>query len=222
MVKISSKPVQAEPRKINTRLYALAFLITALIFLGGIYVGTQIDAFLFGDIRQDLSNVSERMTAIELLLLTDDSGEFCGFFREQIDLFGDETYRLGAKIGFLENEKGTVDQKVKDDYFMLEIRDYFLVKKFRESCDSNVVPVLYFLSSKDCPTCFSQGEQLTDARLASKGRMKVYSFDVSSDSSAVRGLMERFRIDSVPTIVLDETKKEGFTSKEEILSMLPS
>ena len=191
MVKISKKMPEIIPRPINPRPYALALIITILIFSAGMYIGTQIDGLLFNDIRQDISSAEDRITATELLLQIGDSAEFCSFFEKQMDSFGNDTYKLGSKLGFLENEKGTIDNEVKSEYFLLELRDYLLMKKFSTTCSTDAVPVLYFLSNSDCPGCMEQGNQLTDARIASGERLKVYSFDVGFESPAVEWLVEK-------------------------------
>lgn len=204
-------------REFNWKIYVTGFVITSIIFSVGIFVGLQIESEVSSQLIQNIEQTKQKISAVETMLILEDSPVFCEFFAEEVGKFDAETSELGQKIGYMEERKN-IDPELKIAYMTLELRDYLLVKKINERCNQNTTLILYFLSSNDCKDCRNQGTELTKAR--EENEIRVYSFDSYVNSSVARALIKSYDITSYPSLVINENKYEGLMNKEQILKII--
>lgn len=132
---------------------------------------------------------------------------------------------LSDKIEYSEqNLKGNDEAlELKRYYSILEIKDYLLTKKINQRCGLKRIPVLYFYTTaENCIECTKQGYVLTELR-AKYPNLRVYSFDYSTDLSALRALIKIYHIEDtkLPALVVNEKKVTGFQSVEDIEKLEP-
>lgn len=207
--------LQKIERKISWNLYITAFVISLIIFGIGIWFGLQIERSVTEQIDYKINSLDNRLIAVANIMLMENETGYCDYLKSEMNKFDEETYELGMQIEFMEEKRG-VDPNLKINYMELEFRDYLLSKKLNEMCGKNETLVLYFVSSEECNNCKLQGENITSAR--KKIGMRVYTFDVSINSSVTRALIERFNISNVPIIVINDKIYNKFMSEEEIIS----
>ena len=203
-------------RRISVPIYLAAFVISALIFAVGVYVGTVVDEAVKGSIGDDLERVSERVTASGLLVLLEDSPSFCPVYLDELDKLDEETERIGYKLAYAEDVRGVHDTELKKEYFLLEAQAYFLSKKVGEHCEDGSTLVLYFYSNAECEECAGQGKELDEARGEVEG-LKVYSFDGGLESPIAEALEDKYGVDSYPSLVIGEKKYSGPIPSEQIV-----
>ncbi len=206
-------------RKISWDLYLTAFVISVVVFAIGVWVGLQIEIEASRQMSNLIDQTSNGMIAISNILLMEKDPSFCTYLEEEMMIFDSETYSLGRQIGSMEERRG-VEDSLKIKYMDLEFRDYLLSKGINERCSLNQNIVLYFVSSSDCASCKQQGEELSLAR--EQTNTKVYTFDIGMNSSLVNSLKEKYLIDSVPSMVINENRYEGYRSASELISVLNS
>src|SRR3989344_5620011 len=72
---------------------------------------------------------------------------------------------LGDRLSYTENQLGTDNPQVirlKQQYSLLEIRDYLITKKLSAACGTKPITVLYFYSNAgDCADCDKAGYALS-------------------------------------------------------------
>ena len=209
--------------KVKYRNLIIAFIAAAAIFSSGLFLGEKITSFKIQEVGQVQEDLKNSLASLELRykLLEANVCEFSSF-----NEFGEELDELGNRIANIEAGYDKDDPRVlslKEPYFLLEIRHYLLLKEAKEKCGSDYDLVLYFYSNDEeqCKDCDNQGYIL--GYLQKKigyDKIKVYSFDVRSDSPSVQTLRDIHDIRQVPSIAVNEETYEGFLTLEEIERIL--
>lgn len=204
-------------RKVSWRLYATAFLISAAIFIGGIYVGMLLDA---GDVRSlssDVSDLSQRISTMQLLVLTDsNSSAFCPLYASELEAIDTEREKLGYELSFLEEKRSIEAPELKKEYFILEAQSFFLSKKLKELCSDESILILYFYSNENCSDCTQQGADILSARDRTSKNVRIYSFDGDLGSPVAEAFMQEYNITGYPSVVIDGEIYSGYVSEEEL------
>jgi len=193
-------------RKITVKIYVLAFIFTLAIFLLGIYVGQIVNNQASSDLLTQINHYSQSSDSSDVMfLLGNSSSSFCPLYKQESSNIEDRTIEIGNKLNYLEKVKGVYDDKLKSQYFILELKSYLLADKINSLCVRNKHLILYFYS-KNCPECDIQGKELD--KLVSKvgsDKIRIYSFDVSiTDSSVVNSLVDKYNISKYPAIMSNE------------------
>ncbi len=140
--------------------------------------------------------------------------------------FSDELSDMAQKIEYSENnfKDNVTATELKRYYTILEIKDYILTKKINQRCGNKRIPILYFYTTaENCTECIKQGFVLTELRKKYPD-LRVYSFDYSTNVSALRALLKIYKIDDkeLPAIVINDVKFTGFKNVEDIEKLYPN
>lgn len=205
-------------RKISTSLYALALILTIIVFSIGVVVGHLIDQSNQGVLSEEVDELTSKLESTQLLMLLDEnSSSFCPVYRSQLDSINQDVELIGHKLSYLEDEKNVYDIPLKKSYFVLEAQSYLLSKKINERCRENSTLLLYFYSNADCPECKEQGESILAARDELGGiTVKIFSFDGGLGSPVADALKARFGVYVYPSIVINGKLHSGVMGKEEV------
>jgi hypothetical protein len=133
---------------------------------------------------------------------------------------------LGNRLSYTEDQLGTQNAQVvrlKEQYSLLEIRDYLLTQKLAEACDSKKpATVLYFYSNRgDCSDCDKAGYALSYLHNTYPA-LRVYSFDYNLELGALETLVGIFKIrNELPAFIIDGKIVYGFTSLADLENAFP-
>lgn len=132
---------------------------------------------------------------------------------------------LGSRLSYAESQLGADDPQVvrlKQQYSLLEIRDYLITRKLAEACKTKPVTVLYFYSNKgDCQDCDKAGYALSYLHNTYPS-LRVYSFDYNIDLGAMQTFIALNKIqNTLPAFVINEKKIYGFTSLADLEKQFP-
>ncbi len=132
---------------------------------------------------------------------------------------------LGNRLSYAEDQLGTDNAQVvrlKEQYSLLEIRDYLLTKQLAAACGTKPVTVLYFYSNAgDCADCDKAGYALSYLRTTYPS-LRVYSFDYNLDLGALKTLIAITKIqNTLPAFVIDGKRSYGFTSLANLEKQFP-
>lgn len=204
-------------RNIDWKKYLLVFLITLGLFFTAISLSNY-----FGDKKiNQLKNIQDKI-AIDILssetqfsLLSELS---CKNISDSI--FSGELAELGNKLEWSQNNLGSSDEVsyLKKYYSLLEIKDYLLSKKISERCGKKSAFILYFYTTaENCSLCEQESVVLGTLR-SEYPELRVYSFDYSTDLSAIASMLQIYKIkDTVlPALVIDDNVLTGFHSLDEL------
>ncbi len=132
---------------------------------------------------------------------------------------------LGGRLSYAESQLGTDNPQVvrlKDQYSLLEIRDYLITKQLAAACGTKPVIVLYFYSNAgDCGNCDKAGYALSYLRNTYPS-LRVYSFDYNLDLGALKTLIAVTKVqDILPAFVVNGKHYYGFTSLSDLEKQFP-
>ena len=127
---------------------------------------------------------------------------------------------MGNKLEWSQNNLGANEEVtyLKKYYSLLQIKDYLLTKKISERCKVKSAFILYFYTTaENCSECEKEGLVLTTLR-EKYPELRVYSFDYSTDLSAVRSMLQIYKIEDtkLPAVVIEGDVLTGFRSIEEL------
>ncbi|MBU6320983.1 MAG: hypothetical protein KGI78_00790 [Patescibacteria group bacterium] len=208
------------------------FVRNALIALAitGAIVGTVVYAvdYLNRERVADLQAIEDQLSIDTLSLDTQFSllaNAPCESTASSTDLTGELT-DLGNRLAYTENQLGSENAQVvrlKQQYSLLEIRDYLATEELAKECDEKPVTVLYFYSNTpgECPDCDKAGYALSYLR-DTYPALRVYSFDYHLSLGALSTLIGIEKIQpSFPAIVINGKASYGFTTLADLEKRFP-
>ncbi|MBI2065793.1 MAG: thioredoxin family protein [Candidatus Zambryskibacteria bacterium] len=208
---------------IDSRKYLFAFLITAVIFGTAIFASSVLTDKKLKDVRAIENRVAldilSSETQFALLEETSCRDIGPGFLSKELG-------SIGEKLSYAESQSGfnTEDlEYLKRSYFLLEIKDYLLMKRLTEKCGIEPTFILYFYSTKDvCEDCARMGYVLTALR-DKYPDLRVYSFDYHFDVDAINTLISIYKIKSnLPAFIINKENYYGFHSVEDLEEQVPA
>lgn len=208
---------------IDSKKYVVAFLITAFIFGTAVFVSNILNNKKLEDVRNIENRVAldilSSETQFALLEETSCRDIGPGFLSKELGT-------LGERLSYAENQTEFDTEDIKDlkrSYFLLEIKDYLLMKRLTEKCGIKPTFILYFYSTHDtCEDCEKMGYVLTALR-DKYPDLRVYSFDYNFDVGAINTLVSIYKIKStLPALFINNQVYYGFNSVEELEEMVPA
>ena len=208
---------------INSKKYFIAFAITAIIFGTAIFVSNILSQKKLEDVRAIENRVAldilSSETQFALLEETSCRDIGPGFLSKELG-------SLGEKLTYAENQTGFDNENLeylKRSYFLLEIKDYLLMKRLATKCGIEPTFILYFYSTKDaCENCERMGYVLTALR-DKYPDLRVYSFDYHFDVGAINTLVSIYKVKSdLPALIINGLSYYGFHSVEELEEAVPA
>jgi hypothetical protein len=132
---------------------------------------------------------------------------------------------LGDRLSYAEDQLGTDNAQVirlKQQYSLLEIRDYLITKQLAAACGTKPVTVLYFYSNAgDCADCDKAGYALSYLHNTYPA-LRVYSFDYNLDLGALATFIALSKVQNdLPAFVVNGKNSYGFTSLEDLEKLFP-
>ncbi len=208
---------------INSKKYFVAFAITAIIFGTAIFVSNILSQKKLKDVRTIENRVAldilSSETQFALLEETSCRDIGPGFLSKELG-------SIGEKLTYAENQiefNNTDLEYLKRSYFLLEIKDYLLMKRLTEKCGVKPTFILYFYSTKDlCEDCQKTGYVLTALR-DKYPDLRVYSFDYHFDLGAISTLVSIYKVKSdLPALIINGLTYYGFYSIEDLETTVPA
>lgn len=132
---------------------------------------------------------------------------------------------LGNRLSYAEDQLGSDNPQVtrlKQQYSLLEIRDYLITKQLAAACGTKPVTVLYFYSNQGgCADCDRAGYALSYLHTTYPA-LRVYSFDYNLDLGALKTLITVEKVkDDLPAFIINGKHSYGFTSLEDLEKQFP-
>ena len=202
---------------IDWKKYLIVLLITVGLFASASYISNY-----FGDQKINQLKTIQDKIAIDILssetqfsLLSELS---CKNISDSV--FSSELGELGSKLAWSQENLGDTDEVsyLKKYYSLLQIKDYLLAKKVSARCGVKSAFILYFYTTAaNCSLCNEESVVLSSLRTLYP-ELRVYSFDYSTDLSAVTSMLQIYKIkDTVlPALVIDDEVLTGFHSIEDL------
>lgn len=199
------------------RKYVVVFFITLGLFLVASYLSNYFSDKKINQLKliQDDVAINILSSETQFALLQDLS---CKTLSDSV--FSAELEELGSKLEWGQENLGSTQevQYLQKYYSLLEIKDYLLMKKISERCKVKSAFILYFYTTaENCSECEKQGLVLSAMR-EKYPELRVYSFDFSTDLSAVKAMLDIYKIEDtkLPALVIDDDLFTGFYPIEDL------
>ncbi len=209
--------------KIDWKKYVIVLLITFGLFMTASYLSNYFSNEKINQIKsiQDKIAIDILSSETEYSLLSELS---CKSISDSA--FSSELGELGRKLEWGQNNLGATDEvsNLRKYYSLLQIKDYLLTKKISARCGVKSAFILYFYTqAASCSECEKQGLVLSSLR-DKYPELRVYSFDYSTDLSAIKAMLDIYKIkDTVlPALVIDDDVLTGFHPVDELGAKIES
>lgn len=207
---------------LNWKKYIVSLVITVLIFGTGMYINSRLEARRFEDIQAIQNQISLDLLSSEtqFSLLQESSCKNIGD-----GALSGELNSLANKLSYMEasNQNDKELSYLKRYYSLLEIKDFLLMNRLKEKCNTKQISVLYFYGDrKDCPDCEQMGFILTHLR-EQYPELRIYSFDSNLNLSAIDTLKSIYKIDErkLPTLIIKDNTYTGLRDIDDIKNLIP-
>ncbi len=211
-----------ENMKLDWKNYIIALVITIGIFASVIFLSRTVTDQKIKVMRdaQDAIALDIASSETQFALLSELSCK-----NISATSLSKELVSMEERINYAETNKLTSKEellRLKKSYFLLEIKDFLLLRKITERCGSTAVPIIYIYTT-DCSECVKQGYVLT-ALQKKYAPIRVYSFDHSVDLSALHALLSIYNVkgDAFPIMIIAEQTYTGFKSFDEMEKNVPA
>lgn len=202
---------------IDWKKYLIVLLITTGLFFTAIYLSNYFGNQKIGQLKiiQDKIAIDILSSETQFSLLSELS---CKNIHDSV--FSTELGELGNKLEWSQDNLGATEEVsyLKKYYSLLQIKDYLLSKKISARCGVKSAFILYFYTTAaNCSECEKESLVLSNLR-KEYPELRVYSFDYSSDLSAVVSMLQIYKIKDteLPALVIDDEVLTGFHSIEEL------
>ncbi|HTH93448.1 MAG TPA: hypothetical protein VL576_03145 [Candidatus Paceibacterota bacterium] len=201
--------------------YFIVLLITAGLFAVAWSASEYFNDQKIAEIQkaQDQATVDVMSSETQFDLLEEQSCQDIGN-----NYLAQEISDLADKISYAEQNINDQTQiaLLKQQYSVLEVKDFLLNKQISARCKTPIATILYFYKTDNtCADCTKQGYVL-DALRQNYPQIRVYSFDAGLDSSTIRALLTIYKVpDNLPALIINGKTKSGFMSMDDITKLLP-
>ena len=197
--------------------YLIVFFITAALFVTAVYLSNYFSNQKLDQLKSIQENISIDILSSETQysLLSELS---CKNISDSV--LSDELSELGSKLEWSQKNLGSTDEVsyLRKDYALLQIKDYLLNKQIAARCGVKSAFVLYFYTTAaNCSLCDEESSVLSTLR-SEYPDLRVYSFDYSTDLSAVASMLQIYKIKdtALPALVINDNVMTGFHGLDEL------
>ncbi len=217
-----------EERKIKKSRYFIAFVLTGSIFVIGVLIGLLINQQRTSFLEEEnkIQNLNYDSIQLQYLYLSSllDKEKDCGAAKKTLDSQVSNLNLLGSKLeNFISDNTASVEEYnlIKHQYVLAELRYWFFVKNVKEICKDDIVNVLYFYSNINCEKCRTQGVILSKIKDDLKDNILIFSLDNDFvEEPLIEIIKSHYDIKSLPTLIINGEKHEGFYDDQEILKIV--
>ena len=211
-------------RKLSGKKNLLAFVLTLLVFSGGMATGVFVENLRLDHSQQLALQEKVNLRSIQLQQNYIDSGiADCNALNDLLESY---ITNLGKKMADVINYdnnavfNGYDFELVLRDYFLTEVQFFFTAEEIDKKCKRESVKVLYFYDESSFDT---QGDILAYLKKLFKQRMLVFSFNSEfKEEPMIQLLLSSYNVSQFPAVVIDGKTYQGQRNVKEMMSIVCS
>lgn len=206
-------------KKISTGFYLITLMITAIIFISGIYFGSFLNKMKVSELQNMVSDLEEKRTEQELNLLLANylPNRSCDIMNYEAEEMIPQINELARKVTFYEETKKFEEkdyEETKRNYMINLIKYWLYLENLKTNCDLNITTLIYFYSNRNCELCKDQGIILDYMKNKHKNDLMIFALDTDVNLNSIKMIMRSYNITKLPSIVIDGQLYQGFVDKE--------
>lgn len=206
-------------RKVSGKKYLLAFILTLLVFAGGILIGTFFENARLNYSEQAILQEKVSLRSLQLQQKYIDSGlADCNSLNQILE---NNINELGRKMAdLIEYERKAVFNENEfqlqlQDYFLTEIQYLVLAQEIDQKCGRDNIRAVYFYDDNSLDT---QGNILDYVKKLFGHRILIFSFNSNfNEEPMINIMMTSYNITEFPSVIIGDKVFSGHTSTEVII-----
>ncbi|MDP3698689.1 MAG: hypothetical protein Q8R47_03810 [Nanoarchaeota archaeon] len=209
-------------RKTSVKKYILAFVLTLLVFSGGIVAGLFIENLRLSSARQIA--LTEKVTLRSLQLQHNYIASGLTDCKTLHTILENNINELGKKVALIiDYEKKALfnEEEFKlqlQDYFLTEIQFYLLAKDIDKKCPQDNIKILYFYDENRDET---QGDILVYLKKKFDNKVLIFSLDSGfMQEPMIKTILTNYKITQFPALVIEEKVFEGHQAADQLMQHL--
>ncbi len=215
-------------RTVSKHIYLTAGVITLVVFLLGVLLGIFIESKRVGYMEvmnrgQNINYESLQLQYLYLSTLENKTG--CAAFSVTLNEYIKQLEKTRGRLETYLRESSMYDEEfktLKREYTIAQLNYWILSRKSKDLCNSDFVTLLYFYS-KDCKKCEDQGFILDHLKLTFGDKLLIFALDAEMlDEPTVTIVKKTYGVTTTPTVVIEDSKIEGFVDNDSLMSELCS
>ena len=217
-------------RRIRKNKYALAGILTIVIFTMGLMLGLLVNEQKLNYIQQlsktqsaDYASLQFQFNYIENLETIDlTTKERCDVLLATLE---NNLKLLGPALDKIEAYEANSDTTNEDyiilkrEYTIANLRYWILAEKSNTMCNTDSVSILYFYS-ENCHTCKDQGFVLSKLKKAFGDDLLVYPIDTNIPEPTIDVLRRQYKIYTFPTLIINGKIIDTYQDKNSLLKII--
>lgn len=211
-------------RKTSLKKYLLAFILTLVVFSGGIVVGILLENTQLNSSQQII--LKEKVNLRSLQLQQDYIGSGTTNCNTLHSILENNIDELGKKMALvIDYEKKAIFNQEEfnlqlRDYFLTEIQFYLISQEIDKKCKQDSVKVIYFYDENKEDT---QGDILRYLKKKFDAKILIFSLDSGfTQEPMINTLLTSYNITAYPSIVVGEKAFQGRRDVRELMNILCS
>lgn len=209
-------------RKTSTKKYLLAFVLTLVIFSGGIVVGIVLENARLSSAQEMTLQEKVNLRSLQLQQKYIDSGTAdCKTLHTILENNIDELSRKMATITDYEQKAVFNEEEFNlqlQDYFLTEIQFYLLSQEIDQKCRPDSVKVIYFYDENADDT---QGDILRYLKKKFDSKLLVFSLNSAfTREPMIKTLLTSYKITQFPSMVVEDEVFQGHRNVKETMDII--
>ena len=213
-------------RKIQWRYIGIAFVITALMFTGILFLGQELSDYKVDNLENQISELEteQRSTVLTNALANELGSEECSAQRIVAEQNLKDLYNVRTQVvqhqqsSKIENPRF---ENLKEQYLLITLENYLRRQSLERNCNDTKIEILYF-HSDSCDKCQGQGKMLTKYRTIYDDEILVYPLDTDYDLEPINFLERYYEIEEYPSIVVEDKVMQGWTTRAQLTNAIES
>ena len=208
-------------RKISSRKYLIAFILTIIIFTGGIFLGMIFEKVQLSSSERTILNEKVGLRSLQLQEKFIESGTDCAALNKVLQNNINELTQKMQEVAAYQ-KKAIFSQDEFDlqlrDYFLTEIQFFLISQEISKKCPKDNVNILYFYDENAFDT---QGDILDYVKKVFGDNVLIFSFDSAfKKEPMIEVLMASYGIAKFPSVVVEDHIFQWHASVEKILKVV--
>jgi hypothetical protein len=211
-------------KTLSLRIYALAAVITLVVFTLGTIVGYVISNEKYNTITTDMESfqLQQKDIETEFQLANTLGSNSCGTLKYEIEKMANQSDSLGQRLSYYNNEilRNPEFVSLKKNYMINLVQFWSYWEQYKKNCNSTVNTVLYFYSINNCASCQAQGYVLSFLKTRYPNDIMVFSLDKDEDLYTINLLKSVYNVTSSPTMVINNKIYEGLFDTNQLKELM--
>ncbi|MBI2665993.1 hypothetical protein HYX13_00110 [Candidatus Woesearchaeota archaeon] len=208
-------------RNLSTKKYLVAFVLTIIIFTGGIFLGMLFEKVQLNSSEKTILNEKVSLQSLQLQQKYIESGTNCTGLNKVLQTNINDLTRKMQEVAEYQ-KKAIFSQDKFDlqlrDYFLTEIQFFLISQEINKKCPKDNVNILYFYDENAFDT---QGDILDYVKKVFGDSVLIFSFDSAfKKEPMIDVLMASYGITKFPSVVIEENVFQDHTSVETIFKVV--